>query len=109
MQTYRVQMLWLGALSLVAISVNVRHRYYYPEEFNVINKQYTPQVFSFFMALLMSCIMSFIISVFNVGLVDNIVLIWLKAWLFAFIVAFPTILLITPTVRKLVAVVVGQN
>ncbi|HCS65171.1 MAG TPA: DUF2798 domain-containing protein [Cellvibrio sp.] len=61
------------------------------------------------MALLMSCIMSFIISVFNVGLVDNIVLIWLKAWLFAFIVAFPTILLITPTVRKLVAVVVGQN
>jgi hypothetical protein len=75
----------------------------------VISKQYTPQVFSFFMALLMSCIMSFIISVFNVGLVDDIIFIWLKAWMFAFIVAFPTIIFITPIVRRLVAAVVGQH
>nr|WP_241773560.1 DUF2798 domain-containing protein [Pseudoalteromonas undina] len=33
--------------------------------------------------------MSFVISIFNVGMVENIVAIWLKAWLFAFCIALP--------------------
>jgi len=61
------------------------------------------------MSLLMSCIMSFVISVFNIGLVDGIVLIWLKAWGFAFVVAFPTIIAVSPIVRKLVNAVVEQG
>ncbi|WP_369015051.1 DUF2798 domain-containing protein, partial [Escherichia coli] len=36
------------------------------------------------MALFMSCIMSLVITLYNVGLVEGIVVIWLKAWLFAF-------------------------
>lgn len=72
----------------------------------MIHKKYTVYVFSFFMALLMSCIMSFVISVFNVGLVDNIISIWLKAWSFAFVVAFPTVVLVSPVVRKLVGLVI---
>lgn len=75
----------------------------------MISKKYTAQVFSFFMALLMSCIMSFVISIFNVGLVSGILLVWLKAWAFAFVVAFPTIILITPIVRKLVGLVVERH
>jgi Protein of unknown function (DUF2798) len=58
------------------------------------------------MALLMSGIMSFVISVFNVGLIDGIFFIWLKAWLLAFVIAFPTIVLVTPLVRKLVSLVI---
>ena len=61
------------------------------------------------MALLMSGIMSFVISVFNVGMVANIVTIWLKAWVFAFMVAFPTIIIVSPVVNKLVSLVLHED
>ena len=61
-------------------------------------------VFGFFMALLMSCFMSLVISIFNVGFVDNILYIWLRAWTVAFTVAFPTVIVVTPAVRKLVTI-----
>lgn len=57
----------------------------------------------------MSCIMSLVICVFNVGLVDNIIHIWLKAWAFAFSVAFPTILIISPIVHKMVSIVLKEE
>jgi len=50
--------------------------------------------------------MSFVISLFNVGLVDNILFIWLKAWAFAFVIAFPAVVAVSPLVRRLVALVV---
>lgn len=68
----------------------------------MIDRKYQHIVFALLMSLLMSCIMSFVISVFNVGLVHNIAAIWLKAWLFAFLIAFPTIMLVVPVVRYLV-------
>ena len=61
------------------------------------------------MALLMSCIMSLVISIFNVGFVDEIISIWLKAWSFAFTAAFPTVLLISPVVKKLVNLIVDST
>ncbi len=67
----------------------------------MISAKYQKLVFAFFMALIMSCVMSFIISVFNVGLVANIVAIWLKAWGFAFVVAFPTITVVAPVAQRL--------
>lgn len=75
----------------------------------MISRKYQRVVFSFFMALLMSGIMSFVISVFNVGLVSNIISIWLRAWSFAFVVAFPTILVVAPLVHKLVAMVLQDE
>ena len=66
-------------------------------------------VFLFFMALLMSGIMSFVISVFNVGMVTNIITIWLKAWVFAFMVALPTIIIVSPVVNKLVSLVLHED
>lgn len=61
------------------------------------------------MALMMSCIMSFVISVFNVGMVKDIIAIWLNAWCFAFIVAFPTVFIISPIVHKLVGLVLQRE
>lgn len=75
----------------------------------MIPARYHRLVFSFFMALLMSCLMSLVITIFNVGLVDNIILIWLKAWAFAFSVAFPAIFIISPLVHKLVALVLHEK
>ena len=58
---------------------------------------------SFLMAFIMSCIMSLVISVINVGWIDGIASVWLKAWGTAFAIAFPIILLIGPVVCKLAA------
>ncbi|MEB8433031.1 MULTISPECIES: DUF2798 domain-containing protein [Cocleimonas] len=75
----------------------------------MIHKKYTAVVFSFFMALLMSCFMSFVITLFNVGLIDGILIKWLKAWSFAFLVAFPTVLIVGPIVRRLVALLIDDS
>lgn len=48
-------------------------------------------------------------SVFNVGMVSNIITLWLQAWSFAFIVAFPTIMIISPVVHKLVSFVLHEE
>lgn len=68
----------------------------------MISRKYQKIVFSFFMSLLMSCFMSLVISLFNLGLVSDIIAIWLRAWGFAFVVAFPTIMLVSPFVHRLV-------
>jgi len=75
----------------------------------MISRKYHKIVFSFFMALLMSCIMSFVISLFNVGMVANIITIWLQAWGFAFVVAFPVVIIISPLVHKLVSIVLHEE
>jgi hypothetical protein len=49
--------------------------------------------------------MSFVVSAFNAGLVDNLIWIWLKAWGVAFSVAFPVIIVVAPIVRTLSEVV----
>jgi len=53
--------------------------------------------------------MSLLISIFNVGFVSNIIHVWLKAWAFAFIVAFPTIIAVVPLVNRLVNWVLGEE
>jgi len=53
--------------------------------------------------------MSLVISIFNVGMVDNLLHIWLKAWGFAFSVAFPIVFLVSPMVRKLIGLVIRQG
>ena len=55
------------------------------------------------MTLLMSCIMSLVISIFNLGLVSNIISLWLSAQVFAFMFVFPSVILISPSVHKLVS------
>jgi hypothetical protein len=75
----------------------------------MIPSKYQRFVFAFFMALLMSCLMSFVITLFNVGLVDNVLTIWLKAWAFAFVVAFPAVTLVAPVVAKLTQIFIAKD
>jgi len=67
-----------------------------------------PLIFSFFMALFMSGIMSLVLTVFNVGMVANILTLWWQAWGLAFVVALPTITVLGPIVDKLVSIVLGE-
>ncbi len=76
---------------------------------NMINMRYQHIVFAFFMAFLMSCLMSFVVTIFNVGFVNNIFNIWLKAWVFSFVIAFPSVIVVSPVVRKLVTLTVKQK
>ncbi|MBF6057391.1 DUF2798 domain-containing protein [Thiomicrorhabdus sp.] len=58
-------------------------------------------VFAFFMALLMSFLMSGVISAMNVGIPENFLIIWFHAWWTAFIIAFPSVLFVSPIVRRI--------
>jgi hypothetical protein len=67
----------------------------------MISTKYLPLVQSFLLSGFMSFIMSGIITFINLGLVEGFVGIWLHAWVFAFAIAFPTILLVFPFARKI--------
>ena len=53
-----------------------------------INKKFEPYIFTIIMAFGMSIMMSFIISLMNIGFADNFFLIWIRAWIPAFFIAF---------------------
>lgn len=72
----------------------------------MINEKYRAVVFAFFMALFMSGFMSLVISIFNIGLATNIINIWLKAWVFAFCVAFPSVVMVAPLVHRITCKVI---
>jgi len=45
--------------------------------------------------------MSGAITFINLGLIDGFIGVWLHAWIVAYAIAFPTILLVFPFARKL--------
>ncbi len=69
----------------------------------MINKKYEFVLFAFFMAAFMAGFMSFIVTLINIGFVEGIFWYWLEAYWKAFLVAFPTIFIVVPQVRKVVA------
>nr|WP_286682937.1 DUF2798 domain-containing protein [Sulfurospirillum sp. MES] len=60
---------------------------------------------SFFMTLLMS----FVITLINVGLIDGFGMKWFQAFWRAYVVAFPAVLTVVPIVRKIVNKVVAKH
>ena len=68
----------------------------------MIPKKYELLLFALLMSGFMSFLMSGVISFINVGLVENFINIWGSAFLKAYIVAFPSVVVVVPLVRKLV-------
>ncbi|RWB58959.1 DUF2798 domain-containing protein [Mesorhizobium sp.] len=54
------------------------------------------------LSLLMTFIVSFISTLKSLGLHPNLPAIWLTAWGLSWLVAFPTLLLVLPVVRRIV-------
>jgi len=52
--------------------------------------------------------MSFVITFINLGLIDGFVTKWLGAFWKAFLIAFPTIFVVVPTVRKHIEALVAR-
>lgn len=67
----------------------------------MISVKYLHQVQAALLSGFMSFIMSGAITFINLGLVEHFIPIWIHAWLVAYAIAFPTILLVFPFARKL--------
>lgn len=67
----------------------------------MISVKYLHQVQAALLSGFMSFIMSGAITFINLGLVKEFIGIWFHAWLVAYAIAFPTILLVFPFARKL--------
>lgn len=75
----------------------------------MISSKYLHQVQAFLLSGLMSFIMSGAITFINLGFADNFFSIWVHAWIVAYIIAFPTILIIFPLARKLAMSIASKN
>lgn len=67
----------------------------------MVSSKYLHYVQTLMLSALMSLVMSFAISLINLGLVNGFFHIWMRAWGLAYAIAFPTLLVVFPFVRKL--------
>ena len=74
-----------------------------------IPARYAGVVMPFILSMLMTCIVSLICTLKTNGLSKDLLHIWLSAWGLSWLVAFPTLLLILPFVRKLTALIVEPS
>jgi hypothetical protein len=54
------------------------------------------------LSLFMTAIVSFVATVKTAGLADNLLPLWLGAWEISLLIAFPTLLIVLPIVRRIV-------
>lgn len=64
-------------------------------------------LFALLMSLILPLIMTFFTNLIQNGFGGRFVFLWMKSYAIAFLVAFPSILLISPLIRKLVVKITG--
>lgn len=74
-----------------------------------MSPRYEPVLFAFFMALIMSGAISLVIPLINLGLREDLLMIWLRGWLVGFLVALPISLVVVPVVRRMVSRMCGTD
>lgn len=74
----------------------------------MFNKKYEAFLFAFINGLFMSGFMSFIITIINLGFIENFLTIWLNAYWKAFIIAFLIMLFVTPRIRKTIHLLIKE-
>ncbi len=77
--------------------------------FRKLPARYAGVVMPFFLSLMMSGIISFITTLRSVGWQAMSLTGWLGAWGISWVVAFPTVLMLLPVVRRLTAMVVQME
>lgn len=68
--------------------------------------RYAALVMPLLLSVFMTCIVSMISTLRSIGVVADFIEIWLGAWLISWIIAFPTLLLALPVVRRATAAIV---
>ncbi|MDQ1848835.1 DUF2798 domain-containing protein [Gemmobacter fulvus] len=69
----------------------------------MIPARFAPILFGLILSGLMSCIVSGIATLRALGAVDGFVAAWMGSWVVAWAIAFPTVLLVAPLTRRIVA------
>jgi hypothetical protein len=69
----------------------------------MIPARFAPIVFGFILSGLMSCIVSGIATLRAIGLPPEFMFKWMTSWGFSWAVAFPTVLVVAPMTRRIVA------
>ncbi len=68
----------------------------------MLPSRFAPVLFGFLLSGIMSCIVTLVATVKNMGLSTETVPAWLAAWGFGWPVAFCVVLVVAPQVRRLV-------
>ena len=76
--------------------------------FRKLPPRYNALVTPLLLSILMCCVVSGISTLRAVGLAPDIAAQWLRGWGLSWIVAFPTLLVVLPTVRRIAGLLVEQ-
>ncbi len=71
-----------------------------------LSSRYGSLVMPLLLSVIMTCIVSLVSTLRSVGLTADLLGIWLSAWALSWLVAFPTLLVVLPLVRRLTAAIV---
>lgn len=66
-----------------------------------IPRRFEPIAFGFLLSSFMSLLISGVSTFLAIGLAPGFVPVWLSSWLSSWAVAFPTVLVVAPTVRRM--------
>jgi len=69
----------------------------------MIPARFSPILFGFFLSGLMSLMVSGVSTLRTLGMVDGIFGLWMSNWSVSWAVAFPTVLVVAPIARRIVA------
>ena len=70
--------------------------------------RYAAVVMPFFLSVFMTCVVSAISTLRGIGLAPHFLSVWLGSWGWSWVIAFPTLLLVLPIVRKMTRFVVDS-
>lgn len=73
-----------------------------------LHPRYAHFVMPFLLSMLMTCIISLVSTLTGIGIVPGLLGIWMSAWAASWLVAFPTLLIALPFVRKITAAIVDM-
>lgn len=72
----------------------------------LLHTRYSAVMMPFFLSIIMTCIISLVSTLRGVGLVPDFLSLWLGSWGLSWLIAFPTLLLVLPVVRRITFAVV---
>jgi hypothetical protein len=77
-----------------------------PLGLSLLHTRYSAVVMPFFLSIIMTCVISLVSTLRSAGLAPGFLPLWLGSWALSWVIAFPTLLLVLPVVRKLTFVFV---
>lgn len=75
----------------------------------MISKKYGPMMFSLILSGIMSLLVSGIATLRAMGVTDGMISLWASAWLAAWVVTFPTVMVVSPLAQRVVQLVSAEN